>query len=157
MYLDEAALSHLGTETAPTQSLPVDTNDIRRWAIAVYWPEPPPMEFYDEALAAKGPWGGLVAPRDFNPFAWMLDRPRSQPWQRTIGTVPGSRVLNGGRHSHYFAPIRPGDVITSTARLADTYERDGRLGTMLFQVTEVRWTNQRGELVSVAKSTGIFY
>ena len=65
----------------------------------------------DEALAAKGPWGGLVAPRDFNPFAWMLDRPRSQPWQRTIGTEPGSRVLNGGRHSHYFAPIRPGAIL----------------------------------------------
>ena len=59
--------------------------------------------------------------------------------------------------SQYFAPIRPGDVITSVASLADAYEKEGRLGTMLFLVNEARWTNQRGELVRTGNRTTIYY
>jgi hypothetical protein len=34
-------------------------------------PEPPPREFVDADYATTR-WGGLVAPREFNPFAWMV-------------------------------------------------------------------------------------
>ena len=157
VYLDEATIACIGRPGETTVALPVGANDIRRWAIATYYPEPPPMEYYDAELAEQGPWGGLVAPADFNPFAWMLQRPKPQPWQRTTGTEPGTRVLNGGRRSRYFAPIRPGDVISSVGSLANAYEREGKLGTMLFLVSERRWTNQRGELVSSSESTTIYY
>ena len=157
VYLDEATIDCLGRASEPVVALSVGANDIRRWAIATYYPERPPMEFYDEKLAEQGPWGGLVAPPDFNPFAWMLDRPSAEPWQREIGTEPGSRVLNGGRRSRYFAPIGPGDVITSVGSLANAYEREGKLGTMLFLISEARWTNQRGELVSTHDRTTIYY
>ena len=61
---------------------------------------------------------------------------------RGMGTEPGYRGLNGGQKNLSFAPIRPGDVITSVATLVDAYEKDGRLGTMMFLVDESRWTNQ---------------
>ena len=157
VYLDDDTIAWLGRATPPVDSLPVGANDIRRWAVAVYYPESPPMEFYDDAAAAAGPWEGLVAPRDFNPFAWMIGRPNAQPWMRAIGTEPGTRVLNGGQRRWYFAPIRPGDVITSTGCLANAYERDGKLGTMLFLISETRWTNQRGELVRIGNATTIYY
>ncbi len=76
---------------------------------------------------------------------------------RGMGTEPGTRVLNGGRRSAYFERIRPGDVITSQASLANAFEREGRLGTMLFFETERRWTNQHGALVRVGTGTTIYY
>ena len=117
-----------------------------------------PLEFYDEEVAARGPWGGLVAPREFNPFAWMLRSQHGESWLRGMGTEPGKRVLNGGQRNRYFAPIRPGDVVTEVTRLADAYEKEGgRMGTMLFFVNESRWTNQRGELVRIGNRTTIYY
>jgi acyl dehydratase len=119
-------------------------------------PEPPPPEF-DLKAAEPRPWGGLVAPRDFNPFAWMTEGARREPWLRGMGTAPGTRVLNGGQRCRYFAPIRPGDVITSAASLCNAYERTGKLGNMLFLVNETRWTNQEGRLVRVGNRTTIYY
>jgi acyl dehydratase len=156
-WLDEKTIAWLGRATDPVTSLPVGANDIRRWAIAIHYPEPPPAACVDEKTAERGPWGGLVAPRDFNPFAWLPVSGRSEPWLRGMGTAPGTRVLNGGQRSRYFAPIRPGDVITSVASLANAYEREGRLGTMLFLVNETRWTNQSGQLVRVGNRTTIYY
>ena len=91
----------------PVAAPAVGANDIARWAIATYWPEPPPAQFLDAAAAEKGPWGGLVAPRDFDPFAWMPDRPWSGDWLWGMGTEPGKRVLNGGQRNRYVAPDPP--------------------------------------------------
>ncbi len=157
-YLDAATIGRIGETTQPVESLPVGANDIRRWAMATWYPERLPLEFYDEALASAGPWGGLVAPREFNPFTWMLRSPEGEPWLRGMRNEPGHRVLNGGQRNRYFAPIRPGDLITHTSRLAQAYEKEGgRLGTMLFFVNETRWTNQRGELVRIGNRTTIYY
>ncbi len=158
VFLDDKTLAWLGRPTAPVVSLPVGANDIRRWAMAVYYPEAPPPAFFDLDAAATGPWRGMVAPRDFNPFAWVSEfHPEAYPWMRGMGTEPGSRGLNGGQRSRYFAPIRPGDVITCVATLVDAYEKDGKLGTMLFLVDESRWTNQDGELVKLGLRTSIYH
>lgn len=49
------------------------------------------------------------------------------------------------------------NVITSVSTLVDAYEREGRLGTMLFLVSESRWVNQRDELVRIGAMTLIYY
>jgi len=158
VHLDQRTIGWLGRSVEPVVSLPVGANDIRRWAQAVYHPDPPPDDFYDDEVAAKGPWGGLVAPRDFNPFAWNPDyHPEVYPWMRGMGTEPGTRGLNGGQRNEYFAPIRPGDVITCVATLVDAYEKEGRLGTMMFLIDETRLTNQRGELVRIGLRTSIYH
>jgi len=157
VYLDEATLEWVGRETDPVTSLPVGANDIRRWSMAVHYPDPAPARYYDEALAARGPWGGLVAPRDFNPFAWMQGGAPRMPWMRTMGSEPGTRVLNGGQRNLYFERIRPGDVLTSRATLVDAYEREGKNGTMLFLITQRRWTNQHGALTRIGHMTTIYY
>jgi N-terminal half of MaoC dehydratase len=48
-------------------------------------------------------------------------------------------------------------VITSVTRLAGYRERSGRLGLMLFAVSEATWTNQRDEWVKTSRSTLIRY
>ena len=100
--------------------------------------------------ARRGPWGGLVAPRDFNPFAWMQAyRPDVYPWMRGMGTEPGTaRPQRRPAQPLLRAdPPRRRDHVGPT--LVDAYEKEGRLGTMLFLVDESRWTNQRGELVRI--------
>ncbi|MDT7795202.1 MAG: hypothetical protein QOD59_4643 [Mycobacterium sp.] len=158
VYLDAETIGWLGRPLPVLESLPVDANDIRRWAQAIWYPEPPPADQFDVTVAAEGPWGGLVAPRDFNPYAWHPDfHPEAYPWMRGMGTEPGHRGLNGGQRTWYGAPIRPGDVIASQVTLIDTYEKEGRIGTMLFLVDQARWTNQRGELVRVSERTTIYH
>ena len=151
-------------------SFPVSASDIRRWAIAVYWPAPPPRVFWDEQYASSSRHSGIVAPEEFNPFAWMstegppADAEPPEPndtdrLERALG-LPGpglAHQLNGGIEVTYGARMRPGDVITSESRLAGYSERSGRLGLMLLTVTEDTWTDQRGTLVKQSRSTLIRY
>lgn len=134
---------------------PVSESDIRKWAIASYWPERPPRQFWDEEYARTTRWGGIVAPEDFNPFAWPIDRP--PPITLADRTRPGNRTMNGGQVETFGVPMRPGDVITSRTRLKEWNERETRLGLTLFSFTETEWRNQRGELVKRRISTGIRY
>jgi hypothetical protein len=53
-------------------SYPISESDIRKWAIAVYWGEAPPRLYWDADYAAGTRWGGIIAPQDFNPFAWTV-------------------------------------------------------------------------------------
>jgi hypothetical protein len=57
----------------------------------------------------------------------------------------------------YGVRMRPGDVITSVARLAGYREREGRLGMMLFTVSEDTWSNQDDDVVKRTKQTLIRY
>lgn len=140
-------------------SYPISESDIRKWAIAVYWGETPPRIFWDEDYAKSTTWGGIVAPEDFNPFAWAV--PLVQP--KPAGAVPGQvtkkggNVMNGGQADTYGVRMRPGDVITARTRLDRWEERTGRNGLTLYTYTETQWTNQNGEVVKTRVSTGIRY
>lgn len=167
-YISDAMRASVGSELSRAVSYPVSVSDIRRWAVAVYYPEEPPRLFWDEEHARASVHGGIVAPEEFNPFAWMTAEPagvRRAPGggilalERALG-IPGPPVrfqLNGGLEAEYGTRIRPGDVITSVSRLAEYRERPGRLGLMLFTISEVRWTNQRDEWVKTTRSTLIRY
>lgn len=154
----------IGTEISRRVSFPVTDSDIRRWALAVYWPEEPPARF----LRGDGP---LTAPHEFNPFAWASAEVTTHPagavaeqndpdsTEKQIGLAgPGLKfMLNGGMEAEYGDPIRSGDVITAVNRLASYTERSGRLGLMLFTVMEDTWTNQDGALVKRGRTTLIRY
>jgi hypothetical protein len=154
----------VGRELCRQTSYPVSESDIRRWAVAVYYPEPPPRRYID-AVAGQA----LVAPEEFNPFAWLVaaqqqrqitneltDPDRTEALVGVVG--PGLRfMLNGGIEVEYGEPIRAGDVITAVSRLKGYHERSGRLGPMLFTVTEETWTNQNDAFVKVIRKTLIRY
>ena len=153
----------LGSELGRKVSFPVSASDIRRWAIATWYPETPPRRFWD------GPDGDLRAPEEFNPFAWMtvpaagedpfLGRGGFAGPEATLGLPrPGTTsIINGGRVATYGEPMRPGDVVTSVNRLTEYFEREGRLGLMLFTLTTDTWTNQRGDTVRTEVTTLIRY
>jgi N-terminal half of MaoC dehydratase len=171
-WISEEMRSAIGSEFGTTrQSVPISLSDIRRWALAIYYPEAPPRLFFDEDYAASTSHGGIVAPEEFNPFAWFTAEGPVLP-PNFEGPVRGSGpeealgikapetnfVLNGGLEMEHGARMRPGDVITSgRTKLIEYRERQTRLGLMLITITETTWTNQRGEMVRITQSTGLRY
>ncbi|WP_110319383.1 FAS1-like dehydratase domain-containing protein [Mycolicibacterium moriokaense] len=137
---------------------PIEASDIRRWAIATHWPQTPPRLYWDDEYARRTRWGGIIAPEDFNPFAWPIHQRDPGPeLHHAAPGEPGQRLLNGGPELHFFQPMRPGDVISSRLRVKDLHERDGRLGRMLFIRLERELNNQNQELVRTRIDTVIRY
>lgn len=150
----------IGTQLGSRSSYPISASDIRKWAIAVYFPEAP-LERY---VGAGGPDAPLTAPHEFNPFAWAA--PGRQPKkpdvsaaflenQLGIAPPPLNTVLNGGTVVEYGVPMMEGDVITANNRLDNYFEKQGKRGLMLFSTMKDEWTNQRGEMVKRTTSTVI--
>ena len=144
----------IGTESVALTT-EIEKGAIHEFAEAIGDPNP---LYRDEVAARHSRYGGIIAPLDFNPFAWPVDREPPPAGRATAqGAGVGTRGMNGGQTEEYFSPMRPGDVISSTAGLVDWNERQTRLGLTLFTINETRWTNQNGELVKVKRSTGIRY
>lgn len=145
-------------------SFPVAASDIRRWAIAVYYPDPPPARFISPTEGEE-----LIAPEELNPFGWIVAEQMTpviaqelrdtDKTEKALGIAgPGLRnQINGGSDVIYGAPIRVGDVIRSETRLHEYREKQGRMGAMLITVTRVEWTNQHGERVKLGHDTSIRY
>ena len=142
--------------STPVTSHLVERSDIRRWAIAVYWPEVPPRIFWDEEYAKTTRWNGIIAPREFNPFAWPAIRSTDRPALPAKGIV-GQRRMNGGQKETYGCPIRPSDVIAASSALVQMEEKIGKLGLTLYKSVETRWSNQEGEFVRSRVSIYIIY
>ena len=67
----------------------------------------------------------------------------------------GKGWLNGGNRFEYFEPVRAGDSITATGRVADVYEKSGSSGNLLFIVFESDYVNQHGKRVARLRGTAI--
>jgi N-terminal half of MaoC dehydratase len=168
VYVTPEMRSVVGRPFRETVSYPVSASDIRRWAIAVYFPELPPRIYWDEEYAKATPLGGIVAPEDFNPFAWAAAVPELAPrtegfdWDYTETALgvkgPGLTTnLNAGSQTRYGPRIRPGDVIRSSSHVLSYTEKQGRMGTMLLTVIRSTWLNQQGETVKETDQTSIRY
>ena len=67
----------------------------------------------------------------------------------------GKGWLNGGNRFDYLEPVRVGDRITATAKLADVYEKTGSSGSLLFIIFETEYVNQHGRPVARLRGTAI--
>jgi hypothetical protein len=159
-YISAEMAGAVGRFLGRQVSFPIAASDIRKWALAVYYPEKPPRLFWDASYAATTSHGGIVAPEEFNPFAWMAaesestgsnpgDQNDPNRTEASLG-IPGPGLqfqVNGGIDVEYGVRMRPGDVITAESTLAGYTERQGSLGRMLFTASESVWTNQAGDMV----------
>lgn len=152
----------LGKEFRRMVSHPVSASDIRRWLLAVYFPEQPPQE-----LGSPDADGRLTAPREFNPLAFVVAQgqrvKRSPPapggTEIEAGITPPDLkyIVNGGLVCEYGADIREGDVITSSYCVSRYEQKQGRRGSLLFTDTCDTWTNQDGVLVRTQTMTLVRY
>ena len=136
----------VGVESEPVTHL-VEAGAIVKFAQAIGDPNP---VFNDEQAARGMRYGGMVAPPTF-----LRSMPAGPPRAEVRSPYPAS--LDGGSEWEYFEPIRSGDRITVTNRVVDVFERQGRLGGMLFIVRETRYVNQFGQVAATQRTTGISY
>ena len=70
---------------------------------------------------------------------------------------PFHDILDGGSKFDFVRPIVAGDEVTVVRKLVDIFEKSGRLGPMLFKISEVSYRSGDGELVATQESTTITY
>ena len=129
----------------------IEKEPIRRWAEAIGDPNP---LYRDAEYARQRGYGDIIAPPGFvGQYAFPVKLGRAQ---RRVAS-PFQRNLNGGNEYEFFKPVQAGDILTATTKLVDLHERQGRLGTMLFQIYETTYKNQKGEVVVKCRGTGISY
>ena len=148
---DDSAITQEMRDAIGVESDPV-THEVERGAVIKFAQavgDPNPL-FNDEEAARATHYGGLIAPPTF--LRSTPAGPAKVEFER-----PYSAGLDGGSEWEYFEPVRVGDRITVTNRVADIYERQGRLGNMVFIINEVKYVNQFGQTVALQRTTGISY
>jgi acyl dehydratase len=109
----------------------------------------------DERYARKMRWGGIIAPPAFLHVFDPANRAfRQRPDLSHMATImpfelPFPKMFQAFYEFQFFLPLRPGDLITSTARIGDVYEREGKSGRMVFVRMENEHRNQRNELAGI--------
>ncbi|MBX5482788.1 MAG: MaoC family dehydratase N-terminal domain-containing protein [Myxococcaceae bacterium] len=151
--------SNVGREYGPyTYTLGVEK--MREFAYAVaggvpsssFGGKPPPglnPIFWDEAAAKASKYGAIVAFPTFavnfamKPFTEAVTDPR-------LG-IDLVKLVHGEQAFEFFDVMRPGDVMTTTGRLTEIYEKAG----MDFVVMETESVNQHGRRVVKAVWTAV--
>ncbi len=138
----------LGVESEPV-TYEVERGHVKRFAEAIDDPNP---LWQDEVEARKSPYGSIIAPPTFTRAFVVRDEEEGLTSEDT-----DTRVLDAGSEWEYYHPIKVGDRITVTSKLAELYKKEGRLGTMTFHVQETTYKNQFGEVVLKRMDTSITY
>jgi acyl dehydratase len=143
----------IGKESEPV-TVEVDKTAVRMFARAVGYKD---LVFYDEEYAKSKGYRSLPVPMGFlgHPI-YRPDRP-SRPAYVMAFETPFKRVLNGGTDFEYYEPVCAGDVLTATTKISDIQEREGRMGPMLFIISETTYKNQEGKAVATFRGTLIQY
>jgi acyl dehydratase len=150
-----ALRSFIGHTHSYTEPFPIDVGMIRRFAEVLGDDDP---LYFDEAHARRTAFGGIVAPPTLL-FEWNHHDHGGIPegardlLAKHLGYGPAT--VRGGSEYTITQPLRPGDVITSSAVLSDVYRKEGRTGTLTFFVVDIAYTNQHGEALGSTRDTYI--
>ena len=145
--ITEELKSLLGVESEP-EVWDVEKGHIIKFAQAIGDPNP---LWNDEEYASKSRYGSIVAPPIF-----FIDEGLTKFVDVLMNVkCPLPSMLNGGSEIEYYVPIKPGDKITTVAKLIDMQEKVGGSGRLLLLTVEVTYTNQKGELVARCRNTFI--
>ena len=121
--------------------------------------------WFDEEYAKNSRWGGITAPP-----LYLISVNDGLQWPESctdefVGPGMTARTDKFTHYSHtfqaeseweFFEPVRPGDTISSEAKLFDAYWKQGREYRMFFVVGETTLRNQKGQLVGRNKSSPVF-
>jgi acyl dehydratase len=157
MRIDDDLLQWIGREISYTAPDEIGRPAIRFYALALGDDNP---LYFDEAFAACTRFGGIIAPPTLvcETNQYMVAAPGPDGYTGHVWSlpIPPSRMTRIGNAYEFFQPLRPTDRITATWRLVDIEARSTRLGDMLFVDSDVRYTNQLGELLAINRETMAF-
>ena len=131
---------------------PCNATDIRRWVMAMDYPNP---IHWEQEFAQRSKFGGIIAPQS---FAVAMDYGHGcHP--ACIGKIPGSHLIFGGEEWWFFGtPIRPGDKLFQRRRFDGYDVKDTSFaGPTVFSRGDTEHRNQHGVLVARERATAIRY
>lgn len=143
----ERLKSQIGVEWPPLV-YEIEKGMIRRFARAVGDSNP---LWQDEEFAKKTSYGGIIAPPT---FALILG---FDQLQQVLTSGSSLTVLHGSTELGCYQPVRPGDVITLTARIANVRERQSKMGRTAFVTFGMTYKNQGQEVVARCRQMAIIY
>jgi len=149
---------HLGRRYGPFQYA-VGVEQIRDFAAATgggvpgrVFAAPPPHAHpwtWDEEAAARSPYGAVIAPPGF--AATFAIQPFSAACADPALGLDVLRLLHGGQELEILAPVRAGDLLTTTGEITRLQDRAG----LDFLDVTTTSLNQRGEVVVRAVWTAV--
>ena len=154
------------------ERFPVEEGAILMFARAIGDPNP---IYADPDYAASTEVGTIIAPPTFIQSSAHFDpnyslRPKiGQAWLGSGRTPSGTARDTGGgsgsggggtglhaeQHFTYHRPLRPGDVLTSSVRPGQTWDKEGRSGKLRFSESITEYRDAAGELVVTARTVGV--
>jgi hydroxyacyl-ACP dehydratase HTD2-like protein with hotdog domain len=150
-YITPEIHSLVGQEVTFSGTEPVDAGKIRRFAKSLGLDNP---LYYGEEN------GRPVAPPTFvfsvnHDSLGKLDE-TGRPAKRLSLPPPFGPAMRAGNRYQFFQPVRVGDQITMRRKVTALKEKQGRTGALLFLTYDVRYTNQKDELLGINTETLIF-
>jgi acyl dehydratase len=108
--------------------------------------------YCDEEAARRGPFGQVVAPPTY-PIAFMTQAMAGGMETFLELGLNFMTLVHGEQEFEYVRPIRAGETLTLTGRIADVYEKAGSSGTLDFVVLETEARDAAGEPVFFSRNT----
>ncbi|MFC1929696.1 MaoC family dehydratase N-terminal domain-containing protein [Chloroflexota bacterium] len=130
---------------------------IHRFAVAVADPNP---LYYDAEFAENTRYGGIIAPptmifeMNHNIGDEILEDGGYA--SRIMLPSPLTRFVRGDNEYDIVQPARPDDKITMKREIVEIYEKEGKAGTLVFVIIEMKFFNQKEELLGINRETLIF-
>lgn len=153
----EDARKLIGSETKPVRALyPVEYDPIRRFCHMTNDDNP---LFLDPEYAKKSRFGDVIAP--MTAVSLMTGSGIWPPAPETGEELPsipslGDRAINLTTEWEFFKPVKVGDHISTSQRIADIYIKPIRLDPKAFwKVSENVYRNQDGDVVAVHRNIGL--
>jgi acyl dehydratase len=113
--------------------------------------DPNPL-YVDPEAARRGPFGALVAPPTY-PIAFMAQAMAGGMDTFLELGLNFMTLVHGEQEFEYARPIRAGETLTLTGRIADVYEKTGSSGTLDFVVLETEARDAEGRPVFFSRNT----
>jgi acyl dehydratase len=108
--------------------------------------------YLDPESARRGPFGTVVAPPTY-PIAFMTQAMAGGMDTFLELGLNFMTLVHGEQEFEYARPIRAGETLTLTGRIADVYEKTGSSGTLDFVVLETEARDTEGRPVFFSRNT----
>ena len=108
--------------------------------------------YLDGEAARRGPFGVIVAPPTY-PIAFMTQALAGGAEAFGELGLNFMTLVHGEQEFEYVRPLRAGEALTLTGRVADVYEKTGTSGILDFVVLETEARDARGQPVFFSRNT----
>lgn len=145
----------IGQEMVATAPEEIGRAGIRQFAMAIGDTN---AIYSDEAYAGTTQYGGIIAPPTMvcETVQYLVgDVDETGGPARRLGLQTGMEV-RGGNDYEFVQPLRPDDIITAHWKVTDVAEKRGKTGRLFFLNYQIRYTNQRSELLAINNEWLVF-